>query len=371
MFSAMRRHAMTLGRRFGSVGLRYRLPDLARGWKESGCPKITMRGKRGTGEPRGTGEAGALAISRLEAVLFLAREPISSRRLAQLTNLPDGTRARSLLRQLRKSYDARGSAFQVEEVGGGFQLWTRRKFSPWLRRLEATPQQIRLSGPAMETLAVVAYRQPVLRADIEAVRGVQCGELLRQLMDRDLVRIVGRSEELGRPFLYGTTKRFLQLFGLKGLDELPRAALFQAGEIPSSEAVANSPRQSNDMQSGQTTRGANEEESQVMTRDMEQPEPFEMEGRGLLVESIDEDVEFEDDEDDGLEDDEDDDEEDDDEDDLDDEEDDELEGDWEEVDDEDEEDEEDEEDDDWDDDDDEDDDWDDEEEEEDESWEDK
>jgi segregation and condensation protein B len=88
--------------------------------------------------------------------------------------------------------------------------------------------EVRLSAPAMETLAVVAYRQPVLRAEVEAIRGVQCGEILRQLMERDLVRIAGRSEELGRPFLYGTTRRFLEVFGLRHLDELPRAELAQA-----------------------------------------------------------------------------------------------------------------------------------------------
>jgi segregation and condensation protein B len=97
---------------------------------------------------------------------------------------------------------------------------TRSKFAPWLRRLYAGGAEVRLSAPAMETLAVVAYRQPVLRVEIEAIRGVQSGELLRQLIERDLVRIVGRSQELGRPFLYGTTKQFLQVFGLRHIDEL-------------------------------------------------------------------------------------------------------------------------------------------------------
>ena len=148
---------------------------------------------------------------------------MSSRKLAQLAGLADGTKARTLVRTLNRVYDAEGRAFRVEEVAGGFQLMTRPKFAAWLRRLHSTPVEVRLSGPAMETLAVVAYRQPVLRADIEAIRGVQSGEVLRQLIDRDLVRIVGRSDELGRPFLYGTTKQFLQIFGLRHLDELPRA----------------------------------------------------------------------------------------------------------------------------------------------------
>ena len=98
----------------------------------------------------------------------------------------------------------------MEEIAGGFQLLTRSGFASWLRRLGHVPAEIRLSAPALETLAVIAYRQPVLRADIEAIRGVNCGEMLRQLMERDLVRICGRGDELGRPYQYGTTKRFLQ-----------------------------------------------------------------------------------------------------------------------------------------------------------------
>jgi segregation and condensation protein B len=117
-------------------------------------------------------------------------------------------------------------------VAGGFQMLTRSKFSTWLRRLNHVAPETRLSAPAMETLAVVAYRQPVPRADLEAIRGVNCGEILRQLMERDLVRISGRSEELGRPFLYSTTKKFLQLFGLASLDDLPRANVLRNAVVP-------------------------------------------------------------------------------------------------------------------------------------------
>ena len=162
--------------------------------------------------------------SRLEAVLFLAREPLAPRKLAQLANLTDGTEARTLVADLRARYDKRGCAFQVEQVAGGFQLLTRPKFAHWLRPLAGIEEETRLSLPALETLSVVAYRQPMLRAEVEAIRGVSCGEILRQLMDRDLLRIVGRSEELGRPLWYGTTKRFLEAFGLSHLDELPWAS---------------------------------------------------------------------------------------------------------------------------------------------------
>lgn len=191
--------------------------------------------------------AGPLArdkrLAQVEAVLFLAREPLSSRKIAQLASLADGTEARTLVRRLNQLYDQGGSAFRVEELAGGFQLLTRPMFGPWLRRLLQTPVEARLSAPAMETLAVVAYRGPVLRAEIEAVRGVQCGDILRQLMDRDLVRITSRSDDLGRPLLYGTTKRFLQIFGLRHLDELPLAADLRRRPESSAEAAASAAAQ--------------------------------------------------------------------------------------------------------------------------------
>ena len=179
-------------------------------------------------------------LARLEAVLFLAKEPQSLRKISQLAQLEEGTRVRSLIRRLNRFYDAEGAAFYAVEVAGGFQLRSRGQFGPWLRRLHGWKVEVRLSAPVMETLAVVAYRQPVLRATVEAIRGVQCGEILRQLMDRDLVKIVGRSEDLGRPILYGTTKRFLQVFGLRDLDELPKrdwVSMAEQDELVDGEGV--------------------------------------------------------------------------------------------------------------------------------------
>jgi segregation and condensation protein B len=178
------------------------------------------------------------ALSRLEAILFFAREPLNSRKLSQYANLADGTQARTLVRRLNERYDAAGRAFRVERVAGGYQLLTRRAFSPWLRRLAHVPHETRLSAPALETLAVIAYRQPVGRADIEAIRGVNCGEILRQLLERDLVRIAGRGLELGRPYLYATTKRFLELFGLNHTDDLPRASELRSAIVPSTDSPA-------------------------------------------------------------------------------------------------------------------------------------
>ena len=169
-------------------------------------------------------------MANLEAVLFISKEPLSGRRLSQLAGLPEGTRVRNLLQELNIRYDRQLCAFRIVEVAGGFQLRTRPEFAPWLVRLQEVPVTVRLSGPTMETLAVVAYRQPVLRADVERIRGVQCGELIRQLMDRNLVKIVGRSEELGRPFLYGTTRAFLEVFGFGSLRELPDYELFTLSE---------------------------------------------------------------------------------------------------------------------------------------------
>lgn len=168
---------------------------------------------------------------RLEAVLLVSREPVSPKKLAQLADLADATQARTLSRQLNEVYDARSHAFRVEEVAGGYVMLTRPQFAHWLRKFERVKPQEHQTQSAIETLAIVAYRQPVLRAEIEAIRGVGCDEILRQLMQRDLIKISGRSEELGRPYLYGTTKRFLQLFGLRSLDRLPRSDWVRQAEV--------------------------------------------------------------------------------------------------------------------------------------------
>lgn len=170
--------------------------------------------------------------------MFLAKEPLNSRKLAQLANLADGTEARTLVRSLNRLYDAAHRAFRVEEISGGYQLLTRGKFADWVRRVAGGDDPSRLSTPAMETLAIIAYRQPVPRADVEAIRGVNCGEIIRQLMDRDLVQIRGRSEDLGRPFLYGTTSAFLRTFGFRSIDDLPRQDEFRKVEAETDASAA-------------------------------------------------------------------------------------------------------------------------------------
>ena len=225
-----------LGHHLNSVSLRYRRLSRQRGGSGS-QPAVRSAGGRSrgiawlwtddAGPRRDPADDEASRIARLETVLFLAREPLSSRKLSQFADLTDGTEARTLVAALNKRYERSGRSFRVEQIAGGYQLLTREEFAKWLRRLEYVPDQVRLSAPALETLAVVAYRQPVLRADIEAIRGVACGEILRQLMERELVRISGRSDELGRPYLYSTTKQFMLIFGLRNLDQLPRADLLR------------------------------------------------------------------------------------------------------------------------------------------------
>jgi len=162
-------------------------------------------------------------LALVEAVLFLAEEPITPKRIAEVVGLRDAGEARRLVRRLQNLLAAEGSSFQVQAIAGGFQLTTLPQFQPWLLRLRPGTGDLRLSAAAKETLAIIAYRQPITRAEIEAIRGVQCADMLRLLMERGLVRIVGRHNSLGRPVLYGTTRKFLQLLGLNRLEDLPNA----------------------------------------------------------------------------------------------------------------------------------------------------
>jgi segregation and condensation protein B len=163
-------------------------------------------------------------LARLEAVLLVAGGALSPRRLAQLALLADATEARTLTGRLNTLYEAAGTPFRIERVAAGYRLLTLPQFALWLGKLHHREADLKLSPPAMETLTVIAYRQPITRADVEAIRGVQCSELIKQLMDRGLVRLGGHDDSLGRPFLYETTRLFLEIFGLKDLEDLPLAS---------------------------------------------------------------------------------------------------------------------------------------------------
>lgn len=176
-------------------------------------------------------------LQRVEAILFLARKPLNSRKIAQLANLQDGTQARTMIGHLNRRYDEVGRAFHVKKISGGFQMLTRPQFFDWINRLEHSPGRIRLSNPARETLTVVAYRQPIIKADIESIRGVSSGEMLRQLLEKGLVKISGRSEDLGRPFLYATTRNFLTEFGFNSLQDLPKFDTLAGPGLPNWSAA--------------------------------------------------------------------------------------------------------------------------------------
>jgi segregation and condensation protein B len=160
-------------------------------------------------------------LALVEAALLAADEPLTARRLSDVAGLGDGNEARRAVHRLQALYEKDSSAFQVEEVAGGFQLFTRPAFHRWVTRLKRDAHDVRLTASARETLAIIAYRQPIMRAEIEAVRGVHCGDVLRLLMEKGLIRITGRHDSLGRPVLYGTAKKFLQVFGLRSLKDLP------------------------------------------------------------------------------------------------------------------------------------------------------
>lgn len=162
-------------------------------------------------------------VAVIEAVLFGSDEPVTAAKLVEIVGTGSIKQIREHIAQLNKKYQKTQCSFRVENIAGGYQMLTLSAFNPWLRKLLRVRSETKLSGAALETLAIIAYKQPILRVDIEAIRGVACGEMVRQLCDKGLVKIVGRAEELGRPLLYGTTRKFLEVFGLNSLKDLPQA----------------------------------------------------------------------------------------------------------------------------------------------------
>jgi segregation and condensation protein B len=164
-----------------------------------------------------------MRVSRMiEALLFASHSPLSAAELAQADEALDEEEVERAIAELRWEYEREERAFDVVEIAGGYQLLTRAEFAPVLERFDAVPHSVRLSNPALETLAIIAYRQPIGRAEVEEIRGVGAGGVLRTLQERELVEVVGRGEGLGRPLLYGTTRRFLEHFGFRSLADLPR-----------------------------------------------------------------------------------------------------------------------------------------------------
>lgn len=174
----------------------------------------------------------------VEAILFTTDTPLAAGKIASIAQLGGQKVVKTAVRTLNERYEQVGASFRIEEIGGGYQMLTMPEYHDVLGRLSKVRNDSKLSQAAMETLAVIAYRQPVIRADIEAIRGVASGEVLRGLMERGLAKIVGRAEVIGRPMLYGTTRKFLDVFGLGSLEDLPRVEELRGGKDAKAPAPA-------------------------------------------------------------------------------------------------------------------------------------
>lgn len=182
----------------------------------SGVTNPAMTGERDEAHP-----ADAEIKAVLEALLFVSGEPLSVERCTAILGHVTKSHVQMALRELQQDYQQEGRALQVVQVAGGYRLATKEQFAPWIRRLDKAKAPAKLSRSAVESLAIIAYRQPIVRGEIEKIRGVETSGVLRTLLERKLVRMVGRKDEPGRPIMYGTTKHFLEHFGLKSLADLP------------------------------------------------------------------------------------------------------------------------------------------------------
>ncbi len=204
------------------LGQRGEIPELAPPLDEAGsvssAPAATSTAESGPARRR---EPEITVESVIEALLLATDSPLPAAKIAQLVGVGDARDVKRHIETLNAKYERNGQAFRVEAIAKGYQMLTLSAYNAWVGKLLKVREESKLSPAALETLAIVAYKQPVLRADVEAIRGVACGELLNRLREMNLIKIVGRAEEPGRPMLYGTTNRFLQVFGLGTLDDLP------------------------------------------------------------------------------------------------------------------------------------------------------
>jgi segregation and condensation protein B len=177
------------------------------------------------------------SVDVLEALLFASDTPLEPERIREVLDLGDADEARGLVRDLTARYESEARSLQIIEVAGGYRMVTRPEMAPWLVRLARARTRVRMSRPALETLAIVAYKQPVSRPEIDVARGVNSEGVLENLLERRLVRIAGRKEAPGRPFLFETTREFLVAFGLRDLGDLPKVE----GELVLPDLAAPAP----------------------------------------------------------------------------------------------------------------------------------
>lgn len=176
----------------------------------------------GTAPPRESPDREITTESIVEAILLATDTPVTPAKIAEIVGAGGAPEVKGHIAALNRRYEETGASFRIEEIAKGYQILTLSEYNVWLRKLLKVRSEAKLSQAALETLAVVAYKQPVLRVEIEEIRGVAAGDMLQRLREVNLVKIVGRAEEIGRPLLYGTTKKFLEVFGLASLEELPK-----------------------------------------------------------------------------------------------------------------------------------------------------
>lgn len=182
--------------------------------------------------------------SAVEALLFASGNPLSVDRLKGIFEDASTEQIEEQIAALRREYEERRSGVMIADVAGGYQVVTRPELAPWIRKFRTVKVSTRLSRPALETLAIIAYKQPITRTEVEAIRGVNIGGIVRNLMERRLVKIVGKKDVPGKPMMYGTSMDFLQYFGLKDLSALPTLKEFtelEAGEEILEETAGQGP----------------------------------------------------------------------------------------------------------------------------------
>ena len=188
----------------------------------------------------------------IESLLFACDRPLTLEQIKNVLDNLETNEIRKILDELRQEYESANRGIRIVEVAGGFQLITPPAFATFLKRLYKQKKAERLSKPALETLAIIAYKQPVTKLEIESLRNVNIDAVMSNLLDKDLIRVVGRKKALGRPRVYGTTRQFLEYFGLKSLEELPKIENFpkdlEAQVLPVNDVSAETPRQDNQSQ---------------------------------------------------------------------------------------------------------------------------
>ena len=197
----------------------------------------------------------------VEALIFVGEKPVSIDTLKDIVGEIEPAVVRALIEELNAEYASSARSFQIKEIAGGFQMMTDPVYSKWIASLYKRPPD-KLTGPSLETLAIIAYRQPLTRSEIEAIRGVNVDGVLHTLEERGLIRSRGRLEAAGRPILYGTTTEFLQHFGLKSLEELPKLKEFQESDLDfvkaeESSQVINTEKKTEGAQDGSKTASQN------------------------------------------------------------------------------------------------------------------